>query len=407
MLAVICAVSPLAVSSQDAKRLSRALAVQAIDSPARAGSAEPNLHAAPDGRLFLSWIEQAGDRRHALRFAVRKAGRWSAPATIAEGDNWFVNWADFPSIIALADGTIAAHWLVKSAKDTYAYDVHVARSTDGGKSWSKPLVPHRDGTHTEHGFVSLLPWTSGGVAAAWLDGRKFKTSEGDHHGHGSSTNEMTLRFTVIGARGQLSDEPLLDDRVCECCQTSAALTSEGAVVAYRDRSKEEIRDISVVRFHKGRWSEPATVHADGWRIEGCPVNGPSVAALGRRVAVAWFTAANDTARVNLAFSSDAAASFNKPVQIDDGSPLGRVDVEMLSDGSAIVCWLERTATGAEIRARRVWADGSRGEAVIVAASSAARASGFPRMARLGNEVFFAWTQSDKPSVVRMASLRLK
>ena len=163
---------------------------------------------------------------------------------------------------------------------------------------------------------------------------------------------MTLRHTTISAGGELSGEVVLDSRVCECCQTSAAQTSEGAVVVYRDRSEKEVRDISIVRFSRGRWTEPEIVHGDGWEIEGCPVNGPSVAASGRRVAVAWFTAAKDTPRVKIAFSEDAGASFGQPVQVDDGSPIGRVEVLMLRDGSAFVVWLERADKGAEVRARR-------------------------------------------------------
>ncbi|MER8349348.1 sialidase family protein, partial [Acinetobacter baumannii] len=78
---------------------------------------------------------------------------WSAPRTIAEGGDWFVNWADTPHIAATADGALWAHWLQKSAAATYAYDVVLARSADGGASWSAPLRVNDDGTPTEHGFV--------------------------------------------------------------------------------------------------------------------------------------------------------------------------------------------------------------------------------------------------------------
>ncbi|MCI0486582.1 MAG: glycoside hydrolase [Blastocatellia bacterium] len=373
-----------------------------VASPAAPGSGEPNLYAAADGRVFLSWIEPAGEKGHALRFAVRNGDNWSEPRTIAEGANWFVNWADFPSLIVLPDGMMVAHWLAKSGTGTYAYDVNISRSTDGGRSWSKPMVPHRDGTQTEHGFVSFIEWKGGRAGAVWLDGRNFASKEHGAGGHGASSAEMTLRFAAIDSKGQLSDEAVLDGRVCECCQTSAAITSDGAIVVYRDRSEKEVRDISVIRYHKGRWTEPKTIHADGWEINGCPVNGPSVAADGRKVAVAWFTAQGDKPRVNVAFSDDAGANFGQPVQVDDGNPMGRVQVIMLTDGSALVVWLERTAKGGEIRARRVKADGMRDQSITVGNTSAARAAGFPRMVRAGNEVVFAWTESGKPSKVRTA-----
>src|SRR5262245_64958969 len=82
-----------------------------ITSPAATGSGEPNLTVASDGRVFLSWIEST-DKASFLKFASLGANnQWSGPQTIAQGDNWFVNWADFPSMIALPDGSLAAHWL--------------------------------------------------------------------------------------------------------------------------------------------------------------------------------------------------------------------------------------------------------------------------------------------------------
>src|SRR5262245_18891800 len=119
---------------------------------------------------------------------------------------------------------------------------------------------------------------------------------------------------------------MLDMKVCECCQTSAAMTDDGPVVVYRDSSDQEIRDISVIRLTDGKWSQPRWVAQDGWQINGCPVNGPAIAASGRRVAVAWFTGAAGAQNVKLAFSGDLGESFGETITVDDGSPLGRVDV---------------------------------------------------------------------------------
>jgi hypothetical protein len=199
---------------------------------------------------------------------------------------------------------------------------------------------------------------------------------------------------------------IIDDRICDCCQTSAAITARGPVVVYRDRSPDEIRDISIVRRVDGKWTEPARVHADEWQIEGCPVNGPSVIATGEEVAVAWFTGARDTARVNVAFSHDAGATFSAPVRVDDGNPAGRVDVEFDGSGRALVSWLERVGeAGAEVRVRAIAPDGQRSPAMVVASSAAARTSGFPRMVRSGDEIVFAWTQPGDTSRVRLAVAR--
>jgi hypothetical protein len=376
------------------------LALESVASPSGPGSAEPNLAVAANGRIYMTWLEPAPDSAYALRIAALTGTTWSAARTIRSGRDFFVNWADFPSVEVLADGRLAAHWLQRNGKGTYAYGVRIAQSRDGGATWSAPVIPHRDSSQTEHGFVAL--WREGAsLGAVWLDGRKFdKTGHGDGH---SPLNEMTVVTTTLDAKGRRGTERTLDARACDCCQTSAAMTSSGPIVVYRDRSADEIRDIYVVRRVSGTWTTPAPVHNDGWKIAACPVNGPAVAANGRNVAVAWFTAANDSARVKLAFSSDAGATFGLPIRIDNGNTSGRVDLALLADGSALVSWIERTGGDtAAVRARRVTRNGTPGAVNTIATSSAARASGFPRLAVSKEHVVFAWTVPGKPSQVRVA-----
>ena len=68
------------------------------------------------------------------------------------------------------------------------------------------------------------------------------------------------------------------------------------------------------------------VHNDNWQIAACPVNGPALNAMGRRVAIAWFSAKGDQGHSFVAFSSDAGKSFTAPIPLDDASALGRVDI---------------------------------------------------------------------------------
>ncbi len=377
------------------------LVIRTTQSPTDGDSREPDLTTTPDGRVILSWVEKLNDKRYALRVAMLDQKGWSDAQTVAEGNNWFINWADFPSVIALKNGTLAAHWLVKSGSATYAYDVNISQSNDGGKSWTKSIVPHRDNTQTEHGFVSLLALPDGRLGAVWLDGRNMRDmKEGDDHG--PSPESMTLRYAAIDAGGNLSDEAELDERVCECCQTSAAVTSDGPIAVYRDRSPSEVRDVYIVRHVNGGWTRPQAVFADDWRINGCPVNGPVVAAEGATVAVAWFTSISETPRVKIAFSQDAGATFSQPIAVDDGETVGRVDALLLPDGSALVCWLSGNVDGGAIKVRRVRADGAVGPPAEIAKTDISRSSGFPRMARLGNDIHFAWTEFGKPSRVRTA-----
>ena len=106
------------------------LVLRDATSPAGPDSREPELYATADGQVILSWVEKIGASRYALRFAKQDAAGWSEARKVAEGDNWFVNWADFPSVIALRDGSLAAHWLVKSGSGTYAYDINISLSKD-------------------------------------------------------------------------------------------------------------------------------------------------------------------------------------------------------------------------------------------------------------------------------------
>ena len=366
--------------------VARAQTVADVPVPPASGSAQPFLFAAKSA-LLLSWLEPvANTKRTSFRFARFADGKWSQPQTIVERDDFFVNWADFPSIIEDANGVLFAHWLQRSGGSTYAYDVKVASSKDGGRTWSTPILLNRDGKKNEHGFASLAPLAKGGIGVTWLDGRNMV--------EGKEEGDMTLRYATIDAAGTIRSDVQLDDRTCDCCTTAMTMVAGRPVIAYRDRSPEEVRDIAVVRQTASGWSKPRVVHADGWKIAGCPVNGPQLDARGSRVVAAWFSAAGDHGRAYVAFSEDGGATFGAPVIVDDGTPVGRMDVVMLDQESAVVTWSEQTAAGAELRARRVPRNGKPQPSVKVADSSAARAAGFARAVVVGNDIYIAWTEQN-------------
>jgi hypothetical protein len=382
-------------------------ALRELATPARDGAGEPHLAALPDGRALLSWVDPAPGG-HALRMATRDAGgEWSEPFTVAEGDDWFVNWADFPSVNATPDGTLFAHWLARSGAGTYAYDVVVSISRDAGASWGEPFVLHRDGTVSEHGFVSMVPAATDRMGLVWLDGRHTVDAAGELRSHGERGAEMSLYYTSVAADGTRGEEASLDSRVCDCCQTAAARAGDTLLVAYRDRSPEEIRDTALVRLLEGGWTPPAGVVAEGWRIDGCPVNGPGLDADARgRSAIAWFSAPDERPAVRVAFSADAGARWSEGSRVDEGRPLGRVDVVLLEDGSALVSWLEQAEAGARVLLRRTHPDGSQSEARVVSSTGAARSSGFPRLVAVGDELVVAWRDDADPPRVRTAVGRL-
>lgn len=368
--------------------------MQALDSPAPPGSFAPQLTRTADGAVLLSWIETLPSKQHRLRAARLGGGLWQPAATIVEHAPLFANWADVPSI-SEQGGLLFAHWLEKSGTGTYAYHVKVRASRDGGRTWSAPWIAHSDRSETEHGFVSFFTRPDRKPGMAWLDGRE---SGGGHGGHGA----MTLRAAAAGASGTRG-EVLLDGRVCDCCPTAAISTPDAAIVAYRDRSEDEIRDISIVRFAGGAWSKPVTMK-DGWKIGGCPVNGPTLAASGRRVALAWFTGADNKPAVKLAHSRDSGKTWSAPVVLSTGIPLGRTAAAITSDGTTHVAWLDHNNGDGRLVTRRIGADGKMSAIETLTPMKTDRSSGYPRMLADGKGLLYAWTEvaADRTTRVRIA-----
>lgn len=365
--------------------------VTELRAPVADGAREPSLSTIRDGRVLMSWTEPEG-AVFAVKTAIADASGWSAPQTVVKANNLFVNWADFPSVIALSDGTLAAHWLQINGDASYQYDVKIALSDDEGKTWGTPFIPHDDRSQREHGFVSLLPGQAGELTAIWLDGRSYDT----YGSQDDAANAMQLRARAIASDGVMGDDTLLDERTCTCCQTSAVVTKTGTVLAvYRDRSPDEIRDISIVRKTQAGWSAPAPVAVDGWHIEGCPVNGPAIDSDADQTVVAWFTAANDVPKVKVAFSNDDGISFGTPLQIDIGAPSGRVDVLQTGHGPALVSWVEYTAQGEAVLICAVTPTSGCKNPKVVDVSLTGRTVGFPRMAEGNEGVVIAWTEPSR------------
>ena len=365
------------------------LTAETIDPPAPDGARSLNLVEAGD-RLLLSWI-QPSDDESSLVFASFDGERWSAVQEIARGSSLLVNRADVPELAVAADGTMHAHWLETMGENSHAYGLRSARSIDGGATWERLGWLHDDESAVEHGFVSHAAGTSGRVVAFWLDGRTMPEN-----------GDTQLRVAALGASGP-PDAEVLDDRVCECCSTDAAVTADGPLIVYRDRSQGEIRDISVVRRTAEGWSEPASIHEDGWHIEGCPVNGPAVSAQDQTVAVAWYTAAEPGPRVQLAFSADAGVTFGSAIVVDGGRPRGQVDVVMGENGATVV-WLRREDGATEVVWRHVTTSGKAGPVQRVGPADGARLSGYPRLGRAGGQIVAVWGEvSETP---RLRAVRL-
>jgi hypothetical protein len=376
----------------------KAPASGAVELPAGAGSLAPNLDLGADGRARLSWIEPLPEGGHALRFSAWDGERWGQALEIARGEDWFVNWADVPALAALADGTLAAAWLQKLGSGTYAYGVQVALSADGGESWSEPRALHDDDSQSEHGFVSLEPFDANTFGAVWLDGRG---SAGAAHGHGA----MHLLGRTLARDGASGPEQVLDERVCDCCPTALVRVEGSTLAAYRDRGDDEERDIRVISLD-GEAPVARPLHDDGWRIDGCPVNGPALDVLGQVVGAAWYTEGGGEARVLCSFSQDGGGSFSEPLQLSQASPIGSVDAAFAADGGLWVSWLEALEDDQGAwRVTRIEQDGTIGAVRDLAAVPPSRKAGIARLVALPDELLFAWTEVSADGATSVRSAR--
>jgi hypothetical protein len=379
-----------------------ALAIQMLEVPAIAGSGQPDLASGPDGAVTLSWLEPGADDEVALRESTLSAGTWSQPRTVARGGDVLVNWADVPSVVPITSNAWVAHWPKLKPETFGAYDVALATSPDAGATWTTPIVLNDDGTETEHGFATLFAWGDG-AGIVWLDGRQLAAWSFDDPDALLGTE---LRFAKLTLGGDVLETGVIDALVCDCCQTDVALSSVGPLVIYRDRSEQEIRDI-VVRMHDGEaWRAPIALGEEGWHIEGCPVNGPAIAAHEGEVAATWFTAADEMPRVRFARSRDGGRSFAPAQDIDTVGAFGQVDVVLLEDSTAVVTWWRRAeGNRTALVFRTVSREGELGPITTIAENAISQPVDVPEAVVTDAGLLVTWTDSEDRGRVRAALVR--
>lgn len=373
----------------------------ALERPA----AQPNVVADPARERFvLSWQERDAEGCAILRTATLGIdGALGEPRDVASGCDWFVNWADFPSVAIADNGDWWTWYLQKSGPSTYAYDIRLVRSEDEGRTWSAPITPHDDRTPTEHGFVSMVAMGGDRMLLVWLDGRNTLATAGDdtHHAHGAghgasggghahAEGPMSLRSAEVGRDFVLRHQQEVDARVCSCCPTDLVRRGAGAVLVYRNRSEDEVRDVYAADYRGGRWTPGAAVRTDGWRIAACPVNGPALAASGDRVAALWPTMAGATLSVKAALLGRA----DPATTLDSGDAmLGRPDLAPWRDGRWLAAWLGAGPEGA-LALRIATLSPSLAPAAMqdVARLPPGRGTGMPRLASLGEVAVLVWTE---------------
>jgi hypothetical protein len=355
-----------------------------LANPATPGSICPNETRTNNGEVLLSWLEPSDDSL-ALRFAVRRGQSWSSPQTVVVRKNFDKYPEAPPWVLTLPNNSLVAAWAeqLPPGKGKWPGNYLLsAASSDGGKSWSEPVIVHSDRTDGEHSFASLVSQDESHAAIVWLDARDY-----------AARHTYRLMSAAISSSGTVSNETTVDDDVCTCCPTALIRTQEGLMAAYRNHTSDEIRDIYTVRQVSGKWQNGQSLHDDHWHINGCPVNGPSMATNKEDAVAVWFTGTEDRASVQIAFSSDSGTTFKTPAVLDsvsgNKSVLGKVSVVLLDSGDAAVSWIRRQGDKSEIVVSRVSTEGRILSSQVISAGSS-DTLGYPKMQSSGSEVLVSW-----------------
>jgi hypothetical protein len=247
--------------------------------------------------------------------------------------------------------------------------IRYARSTDAGRSFSKAVTVAGDKRSGARGWHALTLGHDGAVHVAWLDGRNAapsgaKAGRARHtHGYAKPSGTMAAAprqdvFHAAWKEGAPSERPVAS-HVCFCCKTALATSGDRVFAAWRHIYPGSIRDIAVARSTDNgvTFEKPVRVSDDGWRIAGCPDDGPSMVADGHGgIHLAWPTLVQgDTPRKAIFYSSLAeGGTFTPRLRLDSGES-NPAHPQIASDEhtNTAVVWDERAAGRRRIVLRRV------------------------------------------------------
>ena len=179
---------------------------------------------------------------------------------------------------------------------------YVARSKDGGRSFTEPVKTH-GGAAGRPGFTTLVAGPDGSVLAAWLDGR--------------NGGQQPFAATCPSGSPAFQPEHLIyagpDGKgICPCCDLAMVRATDGQeIVAFRNTDAGH-RDIWIARSRSDGppgFEVPVSVGASPWTFDGCPHDGPALAIDGERLHVLWMDAHTGKGRIYAASSPRVSWNF--------------------------------------------------------------------------------------------------
>lgn len=288
--------------------------------------------------------------------------------------------------------------------------VSVVRTASGhGPKFTPAVTMHAAGLKGARGWVSMAVAPDGAAHVAWLDGRVNVPPAAGSAPAARHSMQQDL-FHAVRRPDGTRDEVRIASDVCFCCKTATATGPDGVVyVAWRHIFPPNVRDMAVARSTDGgrTFGAPVRLSEDGWAIDACPDDGPSIAVDARNVLhVAWPTQVSAEAgrAVFYSYSTDGGRTFAPRVRVDGetGAP-AHPQLALWGDRVAIV-WDESGGTGPRrIRLREV-AISPGGPPALGAVStvSSGAAATYPAVAAIADATLVAWTgETEQGSDVRV------
>lgn len=282
------------------------------------------------GRLWLARVEN-----HRLIVSRSEDGgrSFAAPVVVTpEPEDVIAVGENRPKIAVGVDSSVHVTWSQNAGQKMTGH-IRYARSTDGGQSFSTPVILNDDRQIVSHRFDSLAIDGQGGVAVVWLDARSLD----DKNAKGSPQTQVGLYAAVSNNGGaSFGQNRKIADHSCQCCRTALTWTSAGPIAFWRHVFGQNIRDFAIADLNGG----PARrVTDDEWELEGCPHHGGNIAADGRgNMHIAWFT--NSKTRQGIFYRRIGAAGLSEPMPLGDPArQAGHPDIAAAGD-RVLVAWRE-------------------------------------------------------------------
>ncbi len=316
-------------------------------------------------RVIASWTATANDVMHVYAAVSEDSGATFSPPVRLDDESERVSAnAEQPPRVAVSDRLVTVIWPARIESQS---TIRMARSHDGGRTFGAPSAVHGAGLTGLRGWQAMRPGRDA-VHAVWLDGRHAEPSSGGHHQHATrgagaapaprAAPRQDVYSAVIAADGSIAEAHVARD-VCFCCKTAVGVASGGRVfVAWRHIFPESMRDIALaVSSDGGRTFGPfARVSQDGWKLSGCPDDGPALAVDARdKVHIVWPTLIEGAEPRKVIFYSSTTdgTSFVPRLQMssaaveDAGHPQLAVD----EAGNVAVAWDEQAGSKRNIVVR--------------------------------------------------------